>query len=353
MSFKALITIPSLCVLSHNLLLPLESSVSSSTVLGNSKQPYANEDQNLLPLKIVDQKLRPEIPKGTPIKIKTLIERCWGAEPETRPEFKDIVTFFSDPEYHFPGSERFILLRETGAIGMHTRTSSDSEYPRRPPPNIRKNQNSRSMQRKNESIIAIKRVMEAMKQGHIEAFKNSISNFRNTLNDPNLDWLSVATYFSMGLKQAPSYFKGFLVQVYFEMLMYPSASQAFSPSFIISMLNDKEKNIVQMTLTLLASSKNPSFLTNDILDSLFEFRKNGDQELRIKAVHCILTLGQPETLKGRLNQLLMFALRKLPIQRLQTLLKMAAKVIKISTKEELDNNIHRKLLAIAEKACII
>ena len=27
-----------------------------------------------------------------PPKIKALVERCWAADPETRPEFEDIVT---------------------------------------------------------------------------------------------------------------------------------------------------------------------------------------------------------------------------------------------------------------------
>ena len=314
-----------------------------------SKQPYADQNANSLPIKITNENLRPEIPKDTPPKLKHLIETCWSKYPEQRPSFKDIVTFFSDPEYHFPGSERFTFLRETGTMGMHTKTASDSEFPRRPPQNIRKIQNSRTFQqRKNETIIAIKRISESMKQGHIQAFKNSIANFRNTFNDAALDWSSVATYFTEILKEAPSYFKGFLIQVYFEMLMYPAASTAYSPETIVEILNDKEKNIVQMTLTLLASSKNPLFLTKEVLNALLEFRKNGDQELRIKAVHCILTLGCPKTLKGYLNKLLMFALRKLPVKRLQTLMKMAAKVIDYSTPEELDNNIFRKLMAIAE-----
>ena len=347
-----------------------------------SKQPYEGEEQNTLPMKIVKLNLRPKIPDGTPIKIKTLIEKCWNSDPEVRPPFKDIVSYFSDPEYHFPGCERFVLLRETGLTTSHNyRTShghtlSDSEHLRKPfiyKQNLQ-NYAITTIQEKNFPKLGIIRIEEAIKQGHLEAFRNAIDSFKQGFFEYNCDRPEVYDFFKRYLfsnnnnnnttKSASSnslalskgdleigstaqFIRNGIIRLFFETI----CSRYSNPSvkeILLQILKDNNKDALLMALTMLTLTKNYSLMTNELIQFLIEFRKNGDNRIRAAALTAVLTLSDPKLLVDYLNSLLMFGLRRLPEEKLELLLQVSIQIIKNSKKEELDSKIPAKFETIQQ-----
>lgn len=331
-----------------------------------SEKPYANENPATLPLKVIEHNLRPTIPEGTPIKMKTLIERCWSLSPEQRPSFHDIINYFTDPEYHFPGSERFVLLRETGAVVSHARNSSENEFLKRPIPLIRRNMNMKSVCVSKSKIgtTLVKRIEDAMNQGHIEAFRNSIATFRSMLDTNNISWPGISNQFVGLIQHAPHNFKMQLVQLFFEILSNQCQTTTSSPNLsskppepdnmasfvVIQLLNDPDPNIIEMSLTILSLTAATCLNTDDVINTLLGFVKSGDQKLRIKALHALLVGCSTEALKNHLNNLLMFGMRKLPLLRLRTLLTRSLDIINSMEAKELDPKVLIKLQAIQQNA---
>ena len=44
------------------------------------------------------QKLRPEIPRSCPKSIADLMQRCWDADPNKRPEMEEVVSMLEEIE---------------------------------------------------------------------------------------------------------------------------------------------------------------------------------------------------------------------------------------------------------------
>lgn len=331
-----------------------------------SEKPYDNEDPNTLPLKVIEHNLRPKIPDGTPQKIRSLIEKCWAATPEQRPSFHDIINYFTDPEYHFPGSERFVLLRETGAVVSHARTGSENEFLKRPIPSIRRNMNMKSVCVSKSEIgtTLVKRIEDAMNQGHIEAFRNSIATFRSMLDMNNISWPGISQQFVNLIQHAPHNFKVQLVQLFFEIISNANQSTFSAPNLnakqpetdnmaslvIIRLLNDEDPNIIEMSLTILSLTGSSCMNTEDVIKTLLGFVKYGDQKFRVKALHALLVGCTTQSLKPHLNSLLMFGMRKLPLMRLRTLLTKTLDILNSSEASEIDSKVLVKLQAIQQNA---
>jgi hypothetical protein len=86
--------------------------------------PYKDVPVARLGYLVVQEGLRPEIPKSTPAALATLMAACWSADPRKRPDFGLIINLFNSNNYHFPGTHSDEVWRLTGRR-RRSQSSSD------------------------------------------------------------------------------------------------------------------------------------------------------------------------------------------------------------------------------------
>ena len=76
-----------------------------------SSVPYQGVNLAILPKLVVNDGLRPDIPKETPPELANLMTSCWNANPMLRPSFHQITQLLASPKYMFPGTEESLIPR--------------------------------------------------------------------------------------------------------------------------------------------------------------------------------------------------------------------------------------------------
>jgi len=65
-------------------------------VLSGGKDPYQDKEPNTIAAQVSAKKLRPQIPPTASPRMKQILESCFEFEPDTRPDFKDILDFLEE-----------------------------------------------------------------------------------------------------------------------------------------------------------------------------------------------------------------------------------------------------------------
>lgn len=68
--------------------------------------PFAGKESHNIIFMVVIQHTRPPLPEGIPENLKKLIEMCWAQDPQERPTFEQITSFFENGKVEFPGSDK-------------------------------------------------------------------------------------------------------------------------------------------------------------------------------------------------------------------------------------------------------
>ncbi|EGR33833.1 protein kinase, putative, partial [Ichthyophthirius multifiliis] len=59
--------------------------------IASREPPYRNKSGQTVSIEVIQNDLRPSIPKKTPETLANLMKRCWDKEPQKRPSFKEII----------------------------------------------------------------------------------------------------------------------------------------------------------------------------------------------------------------------------------------------------------------------
>lgn len=67
-------------------------------IYAQGKEPYEGENPREVLRQVCNPRVnrRPVVPRSCPPKMLETIKRCWHANPESRPQAKDLDTFFTD-----------------------------------------------------------------------------------------------------------------------------------------------------------------------------------------------------------------------------------------------------------------
>lgn len=67
--------------------------------------PYRGIRDFQVTMTVVNQKIRPQIPKTCPKMLAQFIRNCWNTDPNKRPSFKNIIREFTSETIYFPGTD--------------------------------------------------------------------------------------------------------------------------------------------------------------------------------------------------------------------------------------------------------
>ena len=309
-----------------------------------SQQPYKGEDPNKFPILCIEKNLRPIIPENTPIKLKKLIENCWNRDPEIRPSFQQIISLFSDNDYHFPGSETFILLRETGKLGLHSHSTTD--------PNKIKLKNyiqnrpysGNGIEISNDSISLLISKLEYFNQnGNIESFKNTINKLKIfSQNNPN----EVLFKLSNIILNSSNKCLFTLINLYFDVLDYSKDDDILNNNLISYLINLKDELIIKLTLSRLSNHYPELILSEKLIIELLSFSKININYLRLKALQVLLNHKNKnfKLLSKFIDDLLKFIVRKIPLNLLEELIQFSILIFK--DLNQISNSTFQKILTI-------
>lgn len=281
--------------------------------------PYDGDDSNKVSIQVLQQGRRPIIPPDTPPNLKTLIENCWSSNPEERPSFQIISSMLNDPTYQFPGSQGMVFVHDTQVNPRHMHSLSSpsvSHYHA-----TRRNLSDHRTLVAGDSIArGVKRVGEAINQGHSEHFDMAINQLRSALRLSAADWKTVLPQYISIMENAPRRFMPKLLQVLFDILNDDTAPLHLKPKFIASLVLNDDASISSFVLSKLSSSSHLPLLNEHTIEALLSLATNPDQTVRSKAIHVLFEAIEDRTeifikRSDFLHQFMLFSSRKLPPQQ--------------------------------------
>jgi hypothetical protein len=295
--------------------------------------PYEGIDLSALPKLVVNDGLRPELPKDTPEGLANLITSCWGADPKQRPSFQQIGQLLSSPRFVFPGTDMARI-----ATVKHGRTAKlSSPLPfcpsltvgrARPKPATDLASDYRSGQ------FLMIRAAEAWRTGNTMLFNEVIGTIRQNIQKRELG--GTPGEFVKNMMTLIGAVSGFdrvrLVKLLSEAFVVRDVLDGFiqaeGVALLVELLETRDRDRAALVLAILEASDYTQLFTIPLMRSLFLYANFGDSAIRFRALRVLLSVAKQQraflcSFPTFVAHLLDFGMCELPDQLWDTLLRAA------------------------------
>ena len=305
-----------------------------------SRVPYAGIDLAILPRLVVNDGLRPEIPKETPPELANLMTSCWNANPMLRPSFHQITQLLSSPKYVFPGTDESLLPRNYIRHSVSTSDPMKLDFGsvrqlRRPHKTLSEGRMRRSLRPVDSNVFHL---AEAIEKRNDTKMEKAISKIRSSLKQNKLG-SSPEQFISdlMGiLSEVFDSRRAQLMRLLAESFVIPDVFKAFlnhgGVEFLCDMLETKDKELVDLVLAVIEGNPSIELFSIEMIRSLLSFYNFPEIKIRGRALNLLLVTARQQrsylcTVPSFISHLLDFTMLQLPERLWDGLLNTSADLI--------------------------